>query len=146
MARSPIVIDASIAVRWLLPDQLSEACWHLLARVVEDESQITVPALWAYEISSSLTKAVHFKAIDSQDAMRGLQQINALGVDLVVSDAEQNQRAFEWTLQFGRASAYDSYYLALAERLNCELWTADRRFYHVGHDQSFAWIHFVGED
>ena len=29
----------------------------------------------------------------------------------------------------GRASTYDCYYLALADSMDCEYWTADERFY-----------------
>jgi predicted nucleic acid-binding protein len=32
-----------------------------------------------------------------------------------------------WTRRLNRAAAYDSFYLAVAESLGCELWTADQR-------------------
>jgi predicted nucleic acid-binding protein len=57
------VIDASIALRWLLPDPLSEACWKLYARIAEAGDQITVPALWVNEVLSGLTKAVYFGSL-----------------------------------------------------------------------------------
>jgi len=145
MPGSPIVIDASIALRWLLPDPLSQACWELFSQIVEDGLQITAPALWMCEMTSGLAKSVHFKVLSPDDARRGLLQIAELGVHLVSPDAEQNRQAFDWTLRLNRASAYDSYYLALAETLNCELWTADRRLYHASHDQGLDWIHHIEE-
>ena len=33
--------------------------------------------------------------------------------------------------ELGQGAVYDSHYLALAELLNCELWTADERFYRA---------------
>ena len=33
--------------------------------------------------------------------------------------------------RLNQGAVYDSIYLALAERLDCELWTADRRFYRA---------------
>ena len=145
MPGSPIVIDASIALRWLLPDPLSQACWVLFSQIVEAGMHITAPALWMCEMTSGLAKAVHFKVLSPDDARRGLLQIAELGVHLVSPDAEQNRQAFDWTLRLNRASAYDSYYLALAETLNCELWTADRRLYHASHAQGLDWVHSIEE-
>jgi predicted nucleic acid-binding protein len=47
-----------------------------------------------------------------------------------------------WTLRLNRAAAYDSFYLALAERLGCNLWTADRRLWQA---VSAGWVRLVGE-
>ncbi|MFQ5613908.1 MAG: type II toxin-antitoxin system VapC family toxin [Anaerolineae bacterium] len=41
-----------------------------------------------------------------------------------------------------RAAAYDSYYLALAETLGCELWTADRRLHNI---VDLPWLHWVSD-
>jgi len=46
-------------------------------------------------------------------------------------------RAYTWTRRLNRAVAYDSFYLALAERLDCDFWTADRRLVNAA---SQPWI------
>ncbi len=49
--------------------------------------------------------------------------------------------AFDWTVRLNQAAAYDSFYLALAEALRCELWTADQHLYDaVGQ----PWVRWVG--
>lgn len=145
MPGSPVVIDTSIALRWLLPDPLQQACWVLFSRIAESGMQFTVPALWMYEMTSGLAKAVHFKMLNSEDAKRGLLQIAELGIHLISPDAEQSRQAFDWTLRLNRASAYDSYYLAVAETLNCEFWTADRHLYYASRDQGLEWIRHIEE-
>ena len=42
-----------------------------------------------------------------------------------------HRRAMELAAQLRQDAAYDAYYLALAELLDCELWTADQRFYRA---------------
>jgi predicted nucleic acid-binding protein len=146
MNGSRVVIDASITARLLMPDQLSDACWSLLDSLVEAGHQITMPALWAYEVTSSLTKAVSFAVLTIDEARTGLAQISLLGAQLIAPDAEQNRRAFEWTVRLKRSAAYDSYYLALAETFGCELWTADRRLFNAARAAQLDRVHWVEEN
>jgi predicted nucleic acid-binding protein len=42
-------------------------------------------------------------------------------------DAELHRRALEIAGEYGLPAVHDAHYLALAERLDAELWTADRK-------------------
>jgi predicted nucleic acid-binding protein len=53
---------------------------------------------------------------------------------------EQASRAFAWTRRLDRAAAYDSFYLALAEELNCDLWTVDHRLASAANQ---PWVRLV---
>ena len=70
---------------------------------------------------------------------------------LFVPDADQNRAAFDWTLRLQRASAYDSYYLALAQALECNFWTADGRLFNALKSEAFVvdarlgWLHWIEE-
>jgi predicted nucleic acid-binding protein len=43
-------------------------------------------------------------------------------------------------MQLKRAAAYDSFYLALAETLRSELWTADKRLVNAA---GVSWVHLM---
>ena len=139
------MIDASIVLRWLLPDSLREACWRLFIHSTEAGYQITAPTLLVYEVVSGLSNAVYFKNISLDEAQTSLVQFFALGLPLTDADQALSQRAFEWTRRMNRAVAYDSYYLTLAEILGGEFWTTDRRLYHAAHDAQLGWVHWVDE-
>jgi len=143
MTGSPVVIDASIALRWLLPNPLSNLCWALFDRIVQRNDAITVPTLWMYEVVSGLTKAVHLGSVTSDEARQGLDQIYQFRANLVDADELLSRRAFEWTLRLNRAAAYDSYYLAVAETLNCPLWTADRRLFNSTRAAKIDWVCWI---
>ena len=64
-----------------------------------------------------------------------------LGVRLHSPDDTMVRAAYEWTLRLNRGAAYDSFYLALAEWLSCELWSADRRLYRAVNQ---AWVQLAG--
>jgi len=138
-----VVIDASVAVKAVLPNPLQAHCLALVQSFVK--AQPAAPALWAYETTSAIAKAVHFGEITEKEAHQTLQKLNSLGVHLFIADAEQNLAAFEWTLRLKRASAYDSYYLVLAQALGCEFWTADKHLFNALQDAHLGWLHWIDE-
>lgn len=74
---------------------------------------------------------IHFGGLTLTEGRRILAFVYKLGIQLIPPDDVQTQSAFDWTIRLQRAAAYDSFYLALAETLDCELWTADRRLHHA---------------
>lgn len=121
------VVDASVAVKWLIEEEDSDAAAVVLAKVASAEIVLHVPDLIYSEIASVLCKkfrVADLKTADVRDAVADFLQI-----PLTVHPAKDLfARALEIAIQSGR-SAYDSQYLALAENLDLELITADRRFY-----------------
>jgi len=138
-----LVIDASAAVKAILPNPMQGHCQALVKTFAEN--QPAAPALWAYETTSAITKTVHFGQITVAESRQALDQLNTLGVRLFTPDAEQNHFAFDWTLRLKRASVYDSYYLALAQGLECEFWTADGRLFNALKDDHLHWLHWIEE-
>jgi predicted nucleic acid-binding protein len=48
-------------------------------------------------------------------------------------------------LRLKRASAYDSFYLTLAQELECDFWTADKRLFNALRDARLDWLHWIEE-
>lgn len=138
-----VVIDASVAVKAVLPNPLQAHCLSLIQTFVQ--KQPVAPALWAHETTSAIAKAVHFGDITEKEARQVLEKLDTLGVRLFVADAEQNRAAFDWTLRLKRASAYDSYYLVLAQTLECDFWTADKRLFNALQSVPLTWLHWIEE-
>jgi predicted nucleic acid-binding protein len=143
MTSGLVVIDASAAVKAILPNPVQAHCLMLVQTF--SEVQPAAPVLWAHETTSAIAKAVHFGAITEGEARQSLEKLDALGVRLFVADAEQNRAAFDWTLRLKRASAYDSYYLVLAQALECDFWTANKRLFNVLKDARLGWLHWIEE-
>lgn len=80
-----------------------------------------------YEIAATFTKIAHFGQLGAAHARESLRLAYQLDVQLIPPDEEQALKAYAWTERLQRAAAYDSFYLALAETLGCELWTVDKR-------------------
>ena len=143
MTSKIVVIDASIAIKAILPNPLQGHCRALVHTFAD--VQPVAPALWIYETTSALSKAVHFEQLTENEGRRALEQLDALGVQLFVSDLEQNRSAFGWTVELRRGSAYDSFYLVLAQALDCDFWTADKKLFNALTDTQLNWLHWIEE-
>jgi predicted nucleic acid-binding protein len=139
MPRS-LVIDASLALRLILPDPRRAALRARMERWLQEGYEWVAPDLWLYEMTMALCKGAFFGLITAEEAETSLTLVTALPVQLVAADAEQARLAFAWTRRLNRAAAYDSFYLALAESLNCELWTAARRLHNA---VGLPWVHLA---
>ena len=143
MLRS-LVVDSSFVIRSVVPGPLRERVKVLLAGWQARGDTIQVPALWYYEITSALSKGVHFKEFTRVQAEEMLALITEFDFAVIVPDTTQIQRAFDWTIRLQRAAAYDSFYLALAETTSDGLWTADERLYNVTKSL-VPWVHWAGD-
>jgi predicted nucleic acid-binding protein len=66
----------------------------------------------------------------------------ALPVQFLIEDALLI-RAYELATYYKRPTAYDSQYLAVAEHLSSELWTADERLFNTV-SKDLEWVKWLG--
>jgi predicted nucleic acid-binding protein len=138
---SNLVIDAGVGFRLVAPHAEQMKLRDLVTQVRRADVCLYAPTLWRYEVTTIFTKAVQFQQMTIEEARSGLQLALELSIQLVQPDPALTLLAFDWTARLGRAAAYDSFYLALAERLGCELWTVDRRLVNT---VNLPWVRAVG--
>jgi predicted nucleic acid-binding protein len=141
MSEPWVIVDASLVIKAILPNPEFVACQEVMSQL--SFADWFVPMLWHYEIANTITKAVYFKQLTRQEGQAALQQTLALPVQLIPPDMEQSLLAFSWSLKLQRASIYDCYYLALAETIGAEFWTADKKLYHALDSQRLPWLHLA---
>ncbi len=134
----PLVVGASLVLKLVLPGPDRPRLRALVTGWAEERVTLHAPALCLYEVTSALSRAVQMGTLTADEGRRTLDLIRALGVELVSPDEDQALSALEWALRLKRAAAYDSSCLALAEALQCELWTADRRLQNAA---GVLWVH-----
>jgi predicted nucleic acid-binding protein len=133
-----------VIVKAILPNPEQDRCRAVIAGF--EGKQLAVPALWMYEVSSAITKAVHFGHLTADEGRMALRQAMRLNIRVIMPDETQNALAFEWTLRLKRTPAYDSFYLVVAETLAVDFWTADQRLYRALERVPLPWLHWVGEE
>jgi len=58
-------------------------------------------------------------------------------------DISMSRAALTWAARLGQSKAYDGFYLALAERLGADLWTADERLLNRMRQLGVAWVRWL---
>ena len=143
--RNVVVVDASIAIKWVLEEVDSDRADTLLAEWINKGMLILAPDLLAYEITNALYRKVLKGEIILDRAKEALTEISLTEIEFVFSsDFALSTRAIELANRFSLPATYDSHYLALAEREECELWTADLRLWNTIKGK-LDWVRWMGD-
>jgi predicted nucleic acid-binding protein len=129
---SDLVVDASVTVKWFIPEIHSFEAQQLLA---PGNALFGPDVLWP-EFGNVLWKKVRRNEIDpttARDAVRELEEI-PLAIE---SSIGLTVDALQIATETGR-TVYNCLYLTLARRLDCLLVTADRRFYNAMQGTPYA--------
>lgn len=120
------VVDASVAVKWLIPEEHSECAMKLLDDWFEEGLELNAPKLLRLEVTNALTKYVERRVIDAEKAQEGFEIFREIMLSYVEEDWPLIEDALKASMSTG-LSIYDAVYFALAKRLEATLITADRR-------------------
>ncbi len=143
--RNVVVVDASIAIKWVLEESDSDRAEALLIEWNDKGISIYAPNLLVYEITNALYRKVRKSEITLDRAKEALADISLAEIDFDFSiDFALSTRAMELANHFSLPATYDSHYLALAERKECELWTADTRLWNSIRGK-LEWVRWMGD-
>src|SRR6266480_7110174 len=140
-----VVVDASLALKWVLSEADSNTAIALLQTWNIDKIEIIAPALFTYEATNILYRQVVTNKLSYEEVSKLLTRLLSIGILLnFVQHREISIRAMELAHRFGLHAAYDAHYLALAEHEKCEYWTADSRLCNAVRDQ-LPWVRQLSE-
>ncbi len=140
-----VVVDASVAFKWLVEEEHSDKATDLVRRWDDEGSRLAAPQLMSFEVANALHRRVA-RGDFAVDVAAGLMEdLMSFGIAFH-HGTELHRRALELASLLQQGAVYDAHYLALAESLGCELWTADRRFHQAvsAHIDSVNWIGAFG--
>jgi predicted nucleic acid-binding protein len=140
---SPVCVDANLALKLVLVEKDSSKAQHLWDAWIDAGIEIVAPPLLAFEGTSVICSRMYRGQVPAEEAELMFKAFHLLGVRFLYPEG-LHERAWEMAKRFNRPQAYDSHYLALAEILGLELWTADERLYNtVKHELS--WVEWLGD-
>jgi predicted nucleic acid-binding protein len=141
-----IVLDASVALKLVLAEELSEHAAALVAEKVRAHQPVYGPPTLLSEALSALHKRTRYhdpaKALTYEDAEQALADLLSLGIDLV-SPPELYVRTLSFARARGLTRTYDAMHVVLAQLLGVELWTDDRNLLNT-LDGAAPWVRWIG--
>jgi len=139
----PIVLDSGIYLASLLPDEpMVRPAKELLGSLKRLSLLASAPVLLRYEMVATVRKNVFRGRISADIGMAILSSVFKRQIKLYFS-ANLAQRAYELAGNHNLPTAYDAQYLAVAEYLGCEFWTADEKLVNSVSAQ-LPWVKWVG--
>jgi predicted nucleic acid-binding protein len=122
-----VVIDASGAAAWVLPDERSDASEDLFAHACMTDSGFQAPPIWPWEMGNILLMAKARKRIAPDAVELALQTLAKARIQLDPAPDLHRQKQVARLAQTHDLTYYDASYLELVLRLNGQLASRDRQ-------------------
>lgn len=131
-----IVVDASVALAWCFPDEVSKYADSVLLAI--ENQNIIVPAIWPVEITNALLVGERRKRIRQPDVRRFVELLKGLDVTVETLSVADSIRNIFPLAQDYRLSAYDAAYLDVAVRHEVTLATLDADLHRAANAMGIA--------
>ncbi len=119
----PFVLDSSVALSWILPDEANPTLDHVCDLLIDDVA--IVPPVWPLEIGNVLLVAIKRNRLTPRDMSQLVMVLRRLPFEI---DTASTERALEEILSLGKKydlTTYEASYLELAKRRGIPLATLD---------------------
>jgi predicted nucleic acid-binding protein len=125
MSSSWVCVDASFVVGLVTHPQ-RDRLRQLLQTWQAEKTRPAAPALLFFEVANAAFQYGRHGTLSSTAVDDLLAMALSLPVE-TVADADLHREAVAMARRLSLPATYDAHYLALADRLGCELWTLDRK-------------------
>ena len=137
------VVDASVAVKWVIEEDLSDQAEKFYA----DRTNTEPPLIAAPHFPNEVINAIHQQRRRGRlsDSLADRAVANFAGFNVELRTAPDHAaRAYEVAKRFGLPAIYDALYLVLASDLGADLWTADQRLLNTVGGAA-PWVRWIGD-
>ena len=131
------VIDASVASRFLLVEDLSDKAGLVLEDFLGEAFDLRAPKLVVYEVGNTLWKAVKQGFINLDEAVQKFSYFLGLRIDSIELTGEEHKEVLDWGVR-NDVTYYDSVYVMSSKKIGATLLTADDILYEKAHKEVLA--------
>ena len=122
------VVDASVACRFLLVEDLSEKAELVLESFIEGNCDLKAPKLMVYEVGNTLWKAVNQGLIELDESLEKLSHLVKLKIDSIELDEKTHRNVLAWSVK-NNATYRDGAYVVSSKASGATLLTAEDTLY-----------------
>ncbi|MBS7635520.1 type II toxin-antitoxin system VapC family toxin [Candidatus Bathyarchaeota archaeon] len=124
--KDKVVADASVIVKWVMPEDYTENALRLRDDFLDGRVDIHAPSILLLEVATALRKYYLKGFIGKDTAERALGLIASSEIRLHEIDIDMTLKSLRMSLDYN-ITVYDAAYIVLASRLSATVYTADDR-------------------
>jgi predicted nucleic acid-binding protein len=143
MTDAPLAVDASAALKWVLPEEHSDNARSLLSAAIAHGRVIVAPPIMPAEATNAIYQRQRRKHISQGEADRALSALLAVPIRLF-APADLYTESVALARRYNLPAAYDAQYMVVALKMGADFWTADERLYN-GLPRSLRWVRWIAE-
>ena len=138
-----IVVDASVAAKWIFTEEYSAQARALLRATLQAAERITAPPPLPVEVTNIIRQRMRQETLSISEAQERLAAFLTVPLTLR-APRTLYRRALALAAQYDLSATYDAHYVALAQVLDCILWTDDQRLLRAlgGH---LSFVHRIAD-
>ena len=142
LAQRRLVVDACVVLKWQLNDEehIAQAVALRDDLLINDEVELHAPTLLTYELINGVRSAARRARLAPALAREALGNLLDCSIALHQPAPEP---ILDLALRFG-ITAYDGAYVAVAQQLGAELWTADRPLFDAVRHR-LPWVRWIAD-
>jgi len=139
-----IVADSNIFIAAVLQETYTKQADDLIRYWAQQHIHCRSNIVSLYEVAAVIRKHVYRRTLTTERAAQVRTALETLvsGITFMI-DTDLLERGYELATRFNLPTSYDAQYLAVAERLGVEFWTADERLFNVV-GKELNWIRWLG--
>jgi len=129
-----VCIDASIMLKLLINESLSERVDLLWEKWVLEQTERIVPSFFTVEVLSALRRLGKRELIlpnTEEEAVKIFLEDILPFLQVYEMNSQLLNRAWKISRELNFMHIYDAVYIALAEKMECDFWTADYKLYNI---------------
>lgn len=121
-----MILDSSVIFKWFYEEEGSDKALRIFRDINEGKFQLSLPRLLYYEIGNIF---LNHKPYSTEKIYSACEILKILPATFYDFDTFEWQKIVETSHQYN-LSFYDNSYVFLAQKLNTDLVTADKKLYH----------------
>lgn len=138
-----IVVDASVVFKVVIEEEFSDRARALFTSSLRVGRPLLGPPNLPSEVINAIYQRLRRRNITSDEAEQAFSEFSQLPIQLS-SPFELYQRAFLFARTNQLTNTYDSLYVTLAQMMEAELWTDDRRLLAAVGPVA-PWVRWIGD-
>lgn len=125
MTLAQVVVDSSVAIKWLLPQSDSPQALKILEQHQNSQLKLLAPDLIYAEVGNIIWKISRFGSLSHAEGLQALELFQEINLAITPSEILL-EAAYQFAVAHQR-TVYDSLYVVLSQAHQCPLVTADEK-------------------